>query len=468
MSKFNKTSTGTRTTNIAGGIAYKQNTKNELLSLLLTSFVNEQFYRSSDDTITRLKSLIAECDPKFVAKAAIYARTKFGMRSISHVVASEVSKRISGTEYAKSFFDKIVYRPDDMMEILSYHIGGGNKVPNSMKKGFAAAFDKFDKYQLAKYRAEAKKMKLIDVVNMVHPVPTVKNKEALELLVKNELKSFDTWEVELSAAAGDTEKSAKVWERLISEKKIGYMALLKNLRNISKQAPDMVKDACYMLIDENLIKKSLVMPFRFLTAFDEISKLETTQHARAYMIAINEAIEISLQNVPVFDGETLVVVDVSGSMQGQPSKIASLFASVLLKSNKCDLICFAERASYYNVNTMDSVTTIANALRFSGGGTNFPSIFETANKKYDRIVILSDMQGWIGWQSPAAKFNEYKKRTGCKPFVYSFDLNGYGTLQLPENNVFLLAGFSDKTMSIMSMLESDRQALINEVEKIEL
>lgn len=200
MSRFNQNSEGTKTVNLAGGQAYSQTPELELVSILLTSFANDQFYKSANDTFDRLKELVRICDKQFVAQAAIYARTQFGMRSITHVVASELAKHISGEKWAKDFYSAIVYRPDDMMEIISYHTSKNGKIPNSMKKGIAKAFNKFDRYQLAKYRGEGKGFKLIDVVNIVHPVPVEKNADAINALVKGELKSFDTWETELSKA----------------------------------------------------------------------------------------------------------------------------------------------------------------------------------------------------------------------------------------------------------------------------
>jgi len=155
MSRFNQTiqKGKTKTVNYAGGEAYKQSKELELVSILLTSFVSDTFYRSSSDTLDRLKALLSEVDPKFAAKAAIFARDKFGMRSITHALAGELGKYLSGEEYAKNFYEKVVVRPDDMTEVLAYYTQNcGEKIPNSMKKGFAKAFDKFDNYQLAKWK----------------------------------------------------------------------------------------------------------------------------------------------------------------------------------------------------------------------------------------------------------------------------------------------------------------------------
>jgi 60 kDa SS-A/Ro ribonucleoprotein len=482
MSKFNTTikSGKTKTTNLAGGQAYKQSYELELVSILLTSFVKDSFYEKSSDTLSRLKMILSKVDPLFAAKAAIFARDKFGMRSITHALAGELASYSSGMIWSKDFYDKVVVRPDDMTEIISYYLSNKTdknspKFPNSLKKGFAKAFNKFDNYQISKYKGENKEVKLIDIINLVHPVPTKKNSDALKSLVSGDLKNTQTWESMLSSAGqnsnNDEELSnnkAEVWEQLISERKLGYFALLRNLRNIISQAPDSVEGACNLLVEDKLIKSSRVLPFRFKTAYDEIQKLHSDSKTRKVLVGIDEALNKSVINVPKFDGETLVVIDVSGSMQGKPSEIASLFGAILAKSNNCDVMTFATQANYVNYNPNDSVLTIRDSFKFNGGGTNFHNIFKVANKSYKRIIILSDMQGWIGHYSPVKEFNSYKNRFSCDPYIYSWDLNGYGTMQFPESNVFALSGFSDKVFDIMKWLETDRNALINEIKSIDI
>ena len=483
MSKFNTTlpKQKTLTENLAGGQAYAQSNELALVSLLLTSFVNDQFYKNAQTTLADLKKLSEKIkDKEFVAKSAIYARDKFGMRSVTHALAAELTSQLNGAEWGKDFYNKVVVRVDDMTEILSYYLAyktekNNPKFPNALKKGFAKAFDKFDGYQLAKYKGENKEVKLVDIVNLVHPVPTQRNLEALQLLVKGELKNTQTWESKLSAVGQQAESEedlaelkSNVWSELIETKKIGYFALLRNLRNIITQSPQSVKVACEMLVDERLIKNSRVLPFRFATAYDEINKIGSSKEVRDVLMAINQALEVSIHNVPKFDGETLLVMDVSGSMSGRASEIASLFGAVLAKANNCDVMTFATNADYKSYNPMDSVMSIRSSFRYSGGGTNFKSIFQKANKKYDRIIILSDMQGWVGYTSPASEFKSYKSKFGANPFIYSWDLAGYGTLQFPENNVFALAGFSDKVFDIMKMMELDKKALYNEINAIQL
>jgi 60 kDa SS-A/Ro ribonucleoprotein len=387
-----------------------------LVSILLTSFATDQFYRTANDTFEQLKTLIGKCNKKFVAQAIVFARTEYGMRSISHVAASELAKHVSGEEWARKFYSAVIYRPDDMMEILSYHKEKNGKVPNAMKKGIASAFDKFNAYQLAKYRGEGKGFKLVDVVNMVHPTPVEANKEAIAALVKGELKSFDTWESELTkagqTATTDDEKSSfkkEVWVKLIKEKKIGYLALLRNLRNIVEQAPSVLDDALASLTNTEFIKKSLIFPFQYLVAYKQFVQ-SNTKEARKVAEALSRAVDISCENVKTLglEGETLVAVDNSGSMDSPVTKsehmnrseLGALFGIVLAKAINADIMEFGDFARYINysllAHSMDFAASFSN-LNAVGHGTNFPSIFDKANKKYDRVIILSDMQGWDWW-----------------------------------------------------------------------
>lgn len=84
---------------------------------------------------------------------------------------------------AKNFYSKrvrgknaggIVYRLDDMLEIIAcyQHFNPEKPLPAAMKRGFKAAIENADKYELAKYQGKGKKVSLVDVVNLVHPKPS--------------------------------------------------------------------------------------------------------------------------------------------------------------------------------------------------------------------------------------------------------------------------------------------------------
>jgi len=457
------------TVNMEGGCAFAQTAKLELVSVLLTTFLEDEFYRTEKQTTEKIRELITKVgDPRFVAKAALYARNTYGMRSVSHLVAGELAKSVKGERWTKNFYAQIVRRPDDVMETLGYYLAVyGRPVPNSLKKGLGAALSRFDEYQVAKYRREHGAFKMVDAVNLVHPRATA----ALSKLVGGELAPAQTWEAKLTQAgdAASTEKvvtaKAEAWGELLRERKLGYLALLRNVRNILTQAPDQIDELCEQLIDENAVRRSLVFPFQFLAAVD-VLKQGNLAGADRVMDALNTAVDHSLANVPKFEGKTLVALDSSGSMVGRPQAIGSLFAATLVKATGADLMLFSDDARYVSLNRRDTTLTAAQSIPFISGGTNFNAIFQRANRAYDRIVILSDMQGWIGGGAPVQPFADYQKRYGVASRIYSFDLKGYGTLQFPQERVYCLAGWNDRVFEMMQKLDRDPQALVREVEAV--
>lgn len=486
-----------KTLNLASGEAFKEPSKIEFASLVLCSFVQDQFYRTDDEARSRLRELMNKIPPLFAAKTAVYARDKFGMRSISHVIAGEIANTVKGQKWTKEFFSRIVVRPDDMTEIISYYDTlnpaidrekhpHGVIVPNAMKKGFAQALRRFTPYQLAKYRGKGNKFKLVDVVNFSHPRPvSEEQEEVFKALVNGTLKTTETWESKLSLAGqqGETEEEvselkAEAWKQLLQERKIGYFALLRNLRNIVEQAPELVTDAASLLTEEEAIRRSRVLPFRYLSAMKSLEAYGDRPEGRVLLSAIETATDIALANTPLFEGKTLIVLDVSGSMlltrisahsDIYPADIGALFAASLLKRNNADMMVFAGKAStvtWYPASTLRLYRDMRKEMK--GGGTNLRAVFEECQGTYDRIIILSDMQHWIGLESAYKSFKDYCQRTKSHPLVYSFDLQGYGTLQMPYEKLYCLEGWSEKVFDVMKLLESDKDALIHEIEAISL
>lgn len=468
MAKFNMNK-NYKTINDAGGEAYKKSPEMTLIGLLLTSTGSSDYYRPQHQIFKLLTDAIQQVDPLFAAKAIVYARTQFGMRTITHVATSVLATRISELKlkarWSKQFFEQVVYRVDDMTEIVGYHFSRKQKLSSAMKAGFKLAFNKFNGYQLAKYRSSHKTIKLVDIANLVHPIPTAENKDALSLLIENNLSSHETWEAMLTKAGQDGNDDVEVamlkanaWKTLLEENKLGYFALLRNLRNIIAQAPDCKQLALQKLVDPNAIAKSLVFPFRYLTAADANS----TDRETVYRIS--EACDIALSNVPIFEGKTLIALDISGSM-GSCMKQASLFAAVLHRVNlNSDLMVFNGDAKYIYEPPMSTLALSMKLAAMVSGSTNMNSIFNRAGRtKYDRIIIISDNENWVGFKAANDTFKRWKQMVDCDPYVYSIDMIGNATSQFPERNIFILGGFSDKIFDVMKLLEQDRNALFNTI-----
>ncbi len=189
--------------------------------------------------------------------------------------------------------------------------------------------------------------------------------------------------------------------------------------------------ALAMLVDERLIAKSLVLPFRYLTALEAVQASNLPRAERG-LAAINEAEDKALATSRVSTVARSSHSIARGSMAGRPLQIGSLFAAVLAKAvagascaAKADIMLFSDDAKFITVNLRDSTLTLAReiASRAAPAGTNFHAIFQRAQAAYDRIVILSDMQGWIGHHAPTQSFADYKRRTDAEPRCVSASIS---------------------------------------------
>lgn len=480
----------TRTTNLAGGKAYTQGAEEEVASILMTSLLKDQFYEGAQAKTDRLGEALSRVDPKFAAQAAVMARQEHGIRSITHVLAADIVHLVKGEEWVKDFIFAVVARVDDMTEITAAYIKKyGKPLPNSLKKGLAKSFNKFDRYQLAKYRGEGHAITLVDLVNLVHPVPTDRNRDALRDLVAGTLRSEGTAQVALSAAGKlaktDLEKKElkkDAWKDLLSSGKIGYQSLVMNLRNIQETGDKaLIQTAADLLVDPERVHGSRLLPFQFLRAYPQVSSIKLRN-------ALNKAVETSVANMPQIPGRNLIAVDHSGSMSGgwdntptgylSPLFTADLFGAMLLTKTDADFMIFGTDARYVlDVNDGEGIISMAESLgRLNhppgGHGTNANRIFDRATKSYDRVFIFSDMQSWEGDRyygtSTQTAFDQYKVRTGADPFVYSFDLAGHGTsLFNMDGRVAQIPGLSEKVFQLVGAVEEDRAALVHKIKAID-
>lgn len=374
MSKFNYNKIGGPTgTNYMGSAAYVLSDKEQLVSLVMTTFLQDSYYMSENEIVNRIIELADKVGYEFVAKLAIYARTVGNMRSVSHLLASHVCKDSSHQEWLKNFYEKIVVRPDDMSEILCCYAGRNGidiakssfkKIPNSMKKGFRKALEKLSPYQIDKYKMNNKGVSLIDLVNLFHPTPTQKNAEAYRCLMHGESldHTYDgkILEKEMSAAGqedGDIELAKH--DAIVSVLKAGMpiMNLLRNLRNIMLYAHDAIDDAIAQLTNPDKIRHSKLLPFRFASAYDAVKGMTICDYATSEMksteiafesdmpkmtverfvelqtkvlSAIEVAMTIACENVPDLGGNCAILIDHSGSVRGDchNSSTVSPFSSV--------------------------------------------------------------------------------------------------------------------------------------------
>lgn len=469
MSRFNKKESN-KTTNLAGGRAYKMNAEMELTHAVLTTFLEDKFYESGDERLVRIKELARTVRPEYVARLAYVARTEFNLRSVTHVLMGELALNHRGDSLVSKAIEKTVQRVDDITELVSYLDG---RLPKQVKRGIRHALYKFNRYQLGKYRGENKKFKLVDVFNLVHPKPqfaTDEQKQAWADLIEGKLISYDTWETEISA----TKDKKQAWSSLVLENKLGYMALLRNLNNLIRSGVDeqVIDKVIEKLTNRDEVKKSKQLPFRFTTAYDNV------EGNRKLTDAISQAMDYAVDNVPVLEGKTLIAVDSSGSMRGNAMDKAAIFAAALVKSNvNADFILYDTGIKELTLSTRTPVIDLANAIKSAamGGGTQTSLVFQYAQlkmKAYDRIIIISDNESWQesywGENNGVQKYyNQYKQALNIDPFVYAIDIQGYGTKDITGGKVIHLTGWSGRLLDFIGTFEQG-QGLVDYINAIEL
>lgn len=470
---------------------------------------------------------IASDNPYFVCQAIIYSRCiGEGMRSINHLAAALVAPFIKGQEWAQRFYrlwnkknqkGGCIFRPDDMSEIKDVWFALNNTgLPASMRKGFAYNLENYDTYGLAKYKKSN-----IDIANLVHPNPNnskatliLPDKEAmktLDALMQGVNVAADTWEVAQSEAGQEVAKAVREgkltqdeaekvlseakadnWDSLLKEGKLGILAALRNIRNIMKNPrKEMIDMWCSLISNQELIHKGLILPIYFDLAYDVIDReFKDYDYAHQVMSALQDAYIKSIPNLSsVFTGKTCIIVDCSGSMGtgiSDGKKVigrtdywgsnnytdsckykAGLIAATIAKACDVDVVKFGTRAAFFNFNKNKNVFALAKEIGTAEYGGTSPytawDLITYSNKKYDRIVFISDNEV-NSHNLTSTSYKNYLRI--CSPYVYAIDLAAYGTTPLAGDKIAYFYGYGASLYEDMTKNEFDPKKILDKVLKI--
>jgi hypothetical protein len=492
--------------NYESQVAYKMTPERVLYTAVVTASLSNTFYEKENDRLTRIVELIGKVDPLFVAQLAIYTRQKMHLRSVSVVLIAELAKIYNGDSLVRKSVSKVVQRADEITELLSYYQMTNartetkklNRLSKQVQKGLAEAFNRFDEYQFAKYNRNTQ-VKLKDALFLTHPKAKDEAQQLLFNKIANDaLEVPYTWEVELSKVGQQSytdlyakqEAVSAKWEELIDSNRLGYMALMRNLRNILQASVSTkhLKIVGARLSDAAAVAKAKQMPFRFLSAYRELQELD--MYGVSYIMdCLEKAVQHAAANVKGFDLDTrvLLAADVSGSMfspVSQKSKIrcydVGLMLSMLMRNRSENVTTGIFGHSWKAVNLPKS-SILANTQQLNkiegsvGYTTNayivIREMIET-RKVYDKVMFFTDLQLWDSsgaGNSLKEQWNIYTQRVAPGAKLYLFDLLGYGQapLKTTQNNVYLIAGWSEKIFDVLNAIENGRDAL-SEIKRVEV
>jgi len=251
------------------------------------------------------------------------------------------------------------------------------------------------------------------VLFLSHARPADEAQAALwKRLAENELATPDTWEVALSAA-GRTEgvESADkraVWERLLAERKLGALALLRNLRNLHTAGVD--ERLVFSALAE--MKTERVLPFRFLSAARNAPQWEEALETAMFRALEGRNMSGTAARLA---GHTVLLVDVSGSMEATLSHRsemrrtdAAYGLAILLReiAEKVTIYTFSNAAKQVPARRGMALRDALDKSQPHGGtmlGASLKQVESECRGGYDRLVVITDEQSHDKVPAPHGK-----------------------------------------------------------------
>jgi TROVE domain-containing protein len=353
-------------------------------SVLACMLWENEFYEDGLEIAGRIQALVPKVKPDAVASLAMEARSAMKLRHAPLLLVREMARQKEHRALVSQTLVQVIQRADELAEFVAIYWKDG-KAPLSAqaKKGLAQAFRKFDEYQLAKYDRSGP-IRLRDVLFLCHAKPRDAEQAALwKRLIAGTLETPDTWEVALSSGA----EKHEAWERLLRERKLGALALLRNLRNMKQANVD--EDLVFSALEN--MSASRVLPFRFLAAARYVPQWEEP---------LERAMLSALAGQAKLPGRTVLLVDVSGSMTAELSGRSEMLRTdaayglaILLRE-----ICEKPVVYTFSNELVEVPPRRGFALRDAvdasqpHGATYLGRALEKIREKYDRIIVITDEQ----------------------------------------------------------------------------
>jgi hypothetical protein len=242
---------------------------------------------------------------------------------------------------------------------------------------------------------------------------------------------------------------AQAWEAVIPN--MGYMALLRNLRNFdnAKISDTAATYVMMKLADPDEVARSRQFPYRFFSAYMEVATLR-------WAPCLERALNLAVQNIPSVAGKSLVLIDTSGSMQSGVSgkskrlryELAALFAGALAgKAEHVDLVLFASGSRNHNellrLPLLRAIEGVGHLIGECGHGTMIADAIRSNYAGHDRVFVFTDEQS----HDTAAGLPDVP--------LYMFNLGGYRTAFTPSGakNRYTFGGLNDSVFKMVPLLE---------------
>lgn len=486
MSQFNPKATSTieRGYSANGNLQDVKSVEQQAYELVVnTLYGRDSFYESTDEKAARMadlfNKLVAKGKVDFIANLLDYARNEMHIRNMPLMGLKMFSDALHSNNRSfgkmRNLTTNVVKRADQITDALALFVGKTSKahLPMAIKRGLADAFNNFDEYQFAKYNRNSS-VTFKDAIRIVHPVPSSEGQNAIfQAIVKDSLKTPDTWEVAMSTngqkSEADKRSQKEIWEDLIDRKKLAYQATLKNLRNMVQanvSESHLDKVAHYLV---NGVHTSKSLPFEFLAAFNAVVGFTKYQ---PLINALYECMDKAADNIPVLGEKIWVIVDTSGSMRGRAADTACFLAAALARANRnakyFAVTLFDTSAQLMALNTNAPVMSnfIYLQKHIGGGSTNFAAALAQESQlgfKPDVVFVLTDGEinrfgetygyGYYSWGTQESSESAViKAAPGAEKFI--INMESAETTPLPARfGWHFLSGWSPKLFDFIEAIK---------------
>ena len=418
---------------------------------------------------------------------AVELRTDYNMRLNPQVIMVRAAIHPDRVEWSKKnhgLFMKrnlaVMQRADEPAVQIAYFIyvtGSKKNMPSILKRSIAARLSTLTTYEINKYKNA--EIGMINAVRICHA-----QSETIDELMRTGTVQVEetqqTWENLLSAGMSWRDLALKMYA---GEIKMPAMAFLRNLRNIftgleDEPTQEMIEWFCDKLKRDVPYAKQF--PFRYKSAYDAIAESNINFRVKGPLLeALQDCIDMSIDNMPHLKGVTVCLTDNSGSAWGaftseygsvRIANIDNLSSVIAAKCSDMGMVVkFGDRYIEFPISKHDHVLTQVKPIDANGdddvGGATEGGIWKFLKKAIDEkifidnLFIFSDQQAGLGrLYGTAQDIEEYADKFGIDHNYVRPMIDVYGMIQAyrkavnPKLNVFSVqtAGYSNLVIPTMT------------------
>lgn len=420
------------------GLTPLQQLRRSVMSCLLWE---DGFYEDGQEIGTRIIAEAKCVSLDELAMVALEARNRFYLRHVPLLLAVVLAGRINGHGRPQGVSDVVcgvIGRVDELTELVALYwkLNPDKMLSRQVRTGLARAFAKFDRYQFGKYDFDkGKAVKLRDVLKLVRPKPVDAERSALYKAIKDgAVEAPDTWETALMRGADKRE----TFTRLIAEERLGYLALLRNLRKMQEVGVDPATVKAAIVARRGA---RFVWPFRYVAAARAAPQFEP---------ALDQAMIEAIGEMPVLSGKTIVLVDVSGSMYAKMSGKSDLMridaAATLASIVPGDLRVFTFSERLAEVPPRRGMAGVDAIKRSQPHSSTYlgAAVGKINTMVHDRLIVITDEQSHDAVPDPVAQY--------AYMINVASNQNGVGYRRWTH-----IDGFSDAVLRFIYEVENDRR-----------